>query len=169
MKEIQNPKVTTIKCNLVNSNWTFELLIGLQKISTSWIDLKILPHKLKERVQIFQQVLLNLDIECKSYSTLNWTWNYVRTLLVPLGGDWLKTLDAAAVLRSRTWSVTKVYACSARIKLMDVQQGSEETYSRSSNITSIRSFNRNSKSLDKQEIWSGTSVYREHQELVIQH
>jgi len=49
--------------------------IGLQKINTSWIDMKILPHKPEERAQIFQQFLLNLnlDIECKSYSTLNWT------------------------------------------------------------------------------------------------
>jgi len=43
--------------------WT---LIGFQKIITSWIDLKILPHKLEEKAQIFQQVLLNLDIGCKS-------------------------------------------------------------------------------------------------------
>ncbi len=56
--------------------------IGFQKINTSWIDLKILPYKLEGRMQLFQQVLLNLDLECKIYSTLNWTWNSVRTLSV---------------------------------------------------------------------------------------
>jgi len=48
-------------------------LIGFQKINTSWIDLKILLYKLEERTQLSQQVLLNLDLECKIYSTLNWT------------------------------------------------------------------------------------------------
>jgi len=56
----------TLKLNL----WTS---IGFPKTSTFWIDLKILPHKLEERAQILQQVLLNLDIGCKSYSTLIWT------------------------------------------------------------------------------------------------
>jgi len=45
-------------------------LIGCQKFSESWIDLKILPHKLEDRAQLFQQILLNLDILYKSYSTL---------------------------------------------------------------------------------------------------
>jgi len=63
-----------LKLNL----WT---LIDLPKISISWIDLENFPHKLEERAQIFQQVLWNSDIVCKSYNTLNWTWNYVQTLL----------------------------------------------------------------------------------------
>jgi len=47
-----------------------QTLIGCQKFSKSWIDLKILPHKLENRAQILQQILLNLDIPCKIYSTL---------------------------------------------------------------------------------------------------
>jgi len=64
--------------------------IGFWEICTSWIDLKILPHKLEEKAQISKQVLLNLDIGCKSYETLNWTWNYVMTLLVPFGDEGLR-------------------------------------------------------------------------------
>jgi len=55
-----------LKLNL----WT---LIGLQKISISWINLKILPYKLEEKAQSSQQVLLNSNIRCKNYNTLNWT------------------------------------------------------------------------------------------------
>jgi len=58
--------------------------IGFRKINTSWIDLKIFPYKLEGRTQLFQQVLLNLDLECKIYNTLNWTWtwNSMRTLSI---------------------------------------------------------------------------------------
>jgi len=41
-------------------------LNGSQKMSTSWIDLKILPHKLKKRAKIYQQILLNMKIGCKN-------------------------------------------------------------------------------------------------------
>jgi len=78
-----------LKLNL----WT---LIGFQEINTSWIDLKFLLHKLEKRVQIFQQVLLNLNIGCKSYSILNWSWNYVKTLLVSLGNEGLNNLLKAS-------------------------------------------------------------------------
>jgi len=40
-------------------------LIGFSEIYTSSIDLKILSHKLEERAQIYQEVLLNLEIQCK--------------------------------------------------------------------------------------------------------
>jgi len=50
---------------------------------------KKISHKLEQRLKKFQQDLLNLDTRCKSYSTLNCPWNYVRTLLVPLGIKWL--------------------------------------------------------------------------------
>jgi len=46
MKKIQDPKDTVIKmqCGELKLNlWT---LNGFKKIITSWIDLKILPHKL---------------------------------------------------------------------------------------------------------------------------
>jgi len=69
-KKIQAPKVAAIKVQFVNSNWTCELWMASENHSIL-ISLKILPHKLEERTQIYQQVLLNSDIGCKSYSTLN--------------------------------------------------------------------------------------------------
>jgi len=38
-----------------------------------WIDLKISPDKLEERAQLFQQLLLDLDLGCKRYNTLKRT------------------------------------------------------------------------------------------------
>jgi len=60
-----NPKMQfgELKLNL-------QTLIGYQKFSKPYIDLKILPHKLEDRSKLLQQILLNLDILCKSYSTL---------------------------------------------------------------------------------------------------
>jgi len=85
MKKIQAPKVSSIKMqfgelklNLCTSN-------GFQKINTSFIDLLILSHKLEGRLQISQQILLNLDIGCKSYSTLNWTTRLFEDTFGPLG------------------------------------------------------------------------------------
>jgi len=66
MKKIQAPKVATIKLQFGELNLNLCTSNGFQKINTSWIDLKILPHKLEERAQIFQQVFFNLDIGCKS-------------------------------------------------------------------------------------------------------
>jgi len=36
----------------------------ITKFNTSWIELKILPHKIEKRAKKFQQVLLNSDIVC---------------------------------------------------------------------------------------------------------
>jgi len=74
MKKIQAQKVVAIKCSLVSSNWTCELWLAPKIFYISWIDLKILPHELEVQAQIFHQVLLNLDIKCKSFSPLNWTF-----------------------------------------------------------------------------------------------
>jgi len=71
MKKIQDPEVAAIimQCGeLKLILWTSN---GFQKLSKSLIDLKILPQKLDSYAQLYQQVLLNLDIGCKSYSTLN--------------------------------------------------------------------------------------------------
>lgn len=66
MKEIQAPKVATIKMQfkeLKFNPWTSK---HSQKISTCEIDLKIISHKLEERAQISQRDLFNLDIIRKS-------------------------------------------------------------------------------------------------------
>jgi len=44
----------------------------LTKINTTWIDLKSLPHKLKERVQILQQVFIEFKHRDAKITTLNW-------------------------------------------------------------------------------------------------
>jgi len=49
------------------------------------IDLKILPHKLEERMQISQQVLLNSNIGYKSYNTLKWIARLCEDTFGPLG------------------------------------------------------------------------------------
>jgi len=45
---------------------------------------EILPHKLDYYVQLSQQVWLNLDIECNSYITLNWTARLCEDTFHPL-------------------------------------------------------------------------------------
>jgi len=83
MKKIQAPEVGAISMQFDELKLNLWTSIGSQKISITRIDLKSLSHKLEEGAQISQQVLLNLEIGCKSYSTLNWTWKYVKTMLVP--------------------------------------------------------------------------------------
>jgi len=82
MKMIPAPEVAAISMQFVEFKLNLWTLIGSQKISISRIDLKILSHKLEKSAQISQQVLLNLKIGYKSYSTLNWTSKYVKTMLV---------------------------------------------------------------------------------------
>jgi len=67
-----------LKLNL----WT---LSGFQKISISWIDLKILPHKLEKEHRFCNKFLSNLDIGYKSYNTLNWTSKLCKNTFGPLG------------------------------------------------------------------------------------
>jgi len=87
MKELQAPKVATIKMQfgeLKLNPWT---LNGFQKINTIWIYLKKLSTKLEDKAQIFQQALLNPDIGCKSYSALNWT-SRLREDTLSFLGQW---------------------------------------------------------------------------------
>jgi len=59
---MEKKQAAEVHCNPKMSEfWTS---IGLQKINTYWINLKILPHKLEERAQISQQVLLNSGTGC---------------------------------------------------------------------------------------------------------
>jgi len=46
MKKIQAPEVAAIKMQFGELNLNLWTSIGFQKIYKSWIDLKILPHKL---------------------------------------------------------------------------------------------------------------------------
>jgi len=85
MKKIQVSKLVAIKMQFGELKLNLQTLNGFLKINAFWIDLKISPHKLEERVQIFQQVLLNLDIGCKSYGTLNWTSRLCEDTFGPLG------------------------------------------------------------------------------------
>jgi len=82
MKEIQASKVAT---KTFKTTW-FDMKVLMQFVWTSigldWS--KNLTTNWK-RVQIFQKNWLNLDIECKNYNTLNWTWTYVETLFGPPG------------------------------------------------------------------------------------
>jgi len=53
-KKIQAPEVAAISMQLGELKLYLWTSIGSQKISITWIDLKILSHKLEERAQIFQ-------------------------------------------------------------------------------------------------------------------
>jgi len=58
-------------------------------INTSWIDLKILPQKLKERGQISQKVFIEFGhwMQKLQHLDLDVLPDYVRTLLVPFGDE----------------------------------------------------------------------------------
>jgi len=71
MEEIQVPEVVAIKIQFGELNLNPLTLNGLQKINTLGINLKNLPPKLQHRIHIYQQVLLNSNIGCKSYITSN--------------------------------------------------------------------------------------------------
>jgi len=64
------PRSCSPKMQFGELELNLQTLTGCQKFSKSLIDLKILPHKLEDRAQLLRQILLNLDILCKSYSTL---------------------------------------------------------------------------------------------------
>jgi len=54
MKKIQAPKVEAMKMQFGELKLNLWTLNGFQKLYTFWIDLKILLHKLEERVEISQ-------------------------------------------------------------------------------------------------------------------
>jgi len=85
MKKIQAAEVAAISMEFGELELYLWISIGSQKISMTWLDLKFLSHKIEEGAKLSQQLLLNLEIICKIYSTLNWTWKYVKTMLVPWG------------------------------------------------------------------------------------
>lgn len=65
MKKIQALEDVAIKCNLVIPNSIYKLQLASKKFRHLKLIWKFY-HKQEEIEQLFQQVLLNLDIKCKS-------------------------------------------------------------------------------------------------------
>jgi len=67
---------------------------GHSKISTSWIDLKILLHKLEERMQISQQILIEFGHQMRKLEHFELDLKLFEDTFDPLGrlGDKLDFL-----------------------------------------------------------------------------